>query len=237
MTDAPKAHAVSERDAMLTFRIPRTAVFASVGLFAGFLLGLGTAYVVIPAGQVDAVVTENKPPAVRGVNTDGRPARGADSARVTVVEFTDYECPFCRQHARQTLPVLLDRYGDRVRYVVMNYPIPMLHENAVAAAEAAECAGDQGRVWEYHDQLFGVDTLTLGRIRQIATRLRLDPRAFATCVDTHARAALVQRHIALAESLGVTGTPSFFVNGRLIDGAVPFAVFQTVIDSALAAAR
>ena len=237
MTDALQSAAQSGDDAVVTIRVPRTVLYAVGGLLTGIMLGASGAYVALRPGQPETPPPSLQPTAAPTLDTRGRPARGSDRARVTVVEFTDYECPFCRQHARQTLPLLLERYGDRVRYVVMNYPIAMLHETAVAAAEAAECAADQGRFWEYHDQLFATDSLTNASLGQIAARLKLDSRTFTRCVDTHARAALVQRHVALGDLLGVTGTPSFFVNGRRIDGAMPVAMFQTVIDSVLAAER
>lgn len=220
-------------------------LYGGLGLLLGYSLGVGTARFILPAGAIAAepapstVVVAPAPVSVapRVIATAGRPARGPDGAPVTIVEFTDYECPFCRQHSRQTLPTLLERYGDRVRYVVMNYPLAVLHEHAVAAAEATECAADQGRFWEFHDQLFAADSLTRRSVQQIAKRLSLDSRAFTACVETRARAGLVLGHMALADSLGVTGTPSFFINGRMVDGAQPFPVFQAVIDSALAAAR
>lgn len=153
------------------------------------------------------------------VATDGRPFRGAADAPVTIVEFTDYQCPFCRRFARETLPRLLERYGDRLRYVVRNFPIPSLSANALPAAEAAECAHRQGRFWEYHDALFRADgRLTATGVLALAREVGLDPEAFGRCVNERATRDVVARDILDAWELGVAGTPTFFVNGRAVRG-------------------
>lgn len=244
-TDQPQGTppADSDDDGVVTIRVRRSMVFGAIGLVIGYGLGLATGRFVgsppslaaVPVTAAGDGATSAPPTPTRAIAIDGRPSRGPDDAPVTIVEFTDYECPFCRQHFRQTMPTLLARFGDRVRYVIMNYPLAAIHEQAVTAAEAAECAGDQGRFWDYHDALFASDSLTKKTYTRIATTLGLDRRAFAACLDHHAHAERVARHVALGDSLGVTGTPTIFINGRMIDGAQPFPVFQTVIDSVLAA--
>jgi protein-disulfide isomerase len=246
--------AVASDDDVLTFRVRRSVLTGGLGALIGFAVGLGAARYVLPlgptAGAATTVISPNviptatAPPAALGLGaptripipTEGRPARGPSNAPVTIVEFTDYECPFCRQHFAQTLPLLLKQYGDRVRYVVLNYPIPSLHPDAAGAAEAAECAAAQGKFWEYHDGLLAAPSLERGSLTKLAERVKLDRRSFAACLDTKAHAELVGRDIALGTSLGVTGTPAFFINGRFLDGAYPFPVFQAAIDSALASA-
>lgn len=168
------------------------------------------------------------------VLTTGRPTRGPDTAPVTIVEFTDYECPYCQDYFIKTLPLLLEQYRDRVKYVVMNLPIPSLHPAALGAAEAAECAADQGRFWEYHDRLFVSSELDRATLVSIGQQVHLDSSAFATCVETRATAQRVRGHMAQAQSLGVHSTPTFFVNGRVSHGAHTFAAFKLIIDSALA---
>ena len=177
---------------------------------------------------------ESEDTTVHVVTTTGRPARGPDTAPVTIVEFTDYECPYCQGHFLKTLPLVLTQYGDRVRYVVMNYPITGRHPDALGAAEAAECAADQGRFWEYHDRLFVASDLERASLEGIAAQMHLDSTAFATCLDTRATAERVASHIAQARSLGVTSTPTFFVNGRKLQGAYPFDSIKVLIDAALA---
>lgn len=189
------------------------------------------------ADSVSDPVVESEDTTVHVVMTAGRPARGPDTAPVTIVEFTDYECPYCRDHFLKTLPLVLAQYGDRVRYVVMNFPIPRLHPDALGAAEAAECAADQGRFWEYHDRLFVASELDRAALESIAAQMHLDGAAFATCMDTRATSERVMSHIAQGRSLGVTGTPTFFVNGRVFHGAYPFDSFKSIIESAAARAR
>lgn len=152
---------------------------------------------------------------------------------MTIVEFTDYECPFCRQHFAQVLPALLKTYGDRVRYVVMNYPIPSLHPFATEAAAAVECAAAQGKFWEYHDLVFASADLGRPSLRKLAATARLNADLFGACLDSREVAALVEAHVNLGTSLGVTGTPTFFINGRLLEGAHPLPVLKQAIDRAL----
>jgi protein-disulfide isomerase len=167
------------------------------------------------------------------IPTAGRPSRGSQTAPVTIVEFTDYQCPFCRRHFQTTLPALLAVYGDSVRYVIRNYPIPSLHPDAPKAAEAAECSHDQGMFWRYHDHLFRVTELDQRSLKQYAAELGLDTVAFNRCLDTGAKAALVAQDVRDARGYGARGTPAIFVNGRLFAGAKPFEVFAAYIDSLL----
>lgn len=170
------------------------------------------------------------------VATEGRPARGAAGAPVTIVEFTDYQCPFCRRYARETLPRLLERYGDRIRYVVRNFPIPSLNPNALPAAEAAECAHAQGRFWEYHDALFRAGgNLTSDRLKALADSAGLERPQFDRCVDQRATRDVVGRDILDAWELGVAGTPTFFVNGRRVRGVRSLEEMDKYIELAVAA--
>ena len=226
-------------------------LFGGVGLLLGFVLGIITAQYAnsqyleaelmatdsavsaVAAVTVPDSVVESVDTTVHLVITTGRPARGPDTAPVTIVEFTDYECPFCQEHFIKTLPLVLAQYGDRVRYIVMNLPIPHLHPDALGAAEAAECAADQGRFWEYHDRLFLASALDRATLGSVAEQMHLDSAAFATCVDTRATAERVRGHMAQAKSLGIKSTPTFLVNGRMFRGAHPFESFKLIIDSAL----
>ena len=237
----------------MSARVRPWLLFGGIGLLVGFVLGIITvnyAHSGDPVAEPSATVaTARSPHAVQSaadsvgqredtsfhvVITTGRPARGPDTAPVTIVEFTDYECPFCQEHFIKTLPLILAQYGDRVKYVVMNLPIPQLHPDALGAAEAAECAADQGRFWEYHDRLFVTTGLDRATLVSLASQVHLDSTAFARCVDTRATAERVQGHVAQAKSLGVHSTPTFFVNGRVYHGARPFDEFKVIIDSAAA---
>lgn len=227
-------------DDLVSFTVRRAHVYGLVGLLVGFAGG----WFLRPDGhaRADAAPEAAGPPAavqppaadrVVQVGTEGRPSRGALVARVTVVEFTDYLCPFCRQHAQGNLPALLRRYGDRVRYVVRNYPIPQLHPRAPFSAIAAECAFDQDKFWEYHDRLFATDNHDDATLKQIARELRLDARRFDRCLDRGETAARVDADIRDGNAAGVTGTPTLFVNGRPVEGFVPLEVFQQIIETEL----
>ncbi len=162
---------------------------------------------------------------------EARPSRGPADAPVTVVEFTDYQCPFCMRHFRQTYPLLLREYGDRVRYVVRNFPVI---QNSAKAAEAAECAFDQGKFWDYHDRLFAGDrSLDRETLERYAEEVGLDKALFNECLESGRKSPVVRRDIEDGRRFGVGGTPAFFINGRVLIGAQPFEVFQYYIEEAL----
>ena len=153
------------------------------------------------------------------IATDGHPGRGPLDAPVTIVEFTDYECPFCGQHARQVLPTLLASWGDTLRYVVRNFPNLVLHPRALAAAEAAECAHRQGRFWEYRALLHELPLdLSAERLASAAVGSAIDTTRFQSCVETRATRDVVAVDLLTAWEAGVFGTPTFFVNGRRFGG-------------------
>ncbi|MEO5816387.1 MAG: thioredoxin domain-containing protein [Gemmatimonadaceae bacterium] len=235
----------------MTTRVRPGILFGGVGLLAGFILGLLTArynHAQYVEEEPPASASAASPPTAASsaesvaepldttfhlVVTTGRPARGPATAPVTIVEFTDYECPYCQEYFIKTLPLVFAQYGDRVRYVIMNLPIPQLHPDALGAAEAAECAADQGHFWEYHDRLFVESGLNRATLGDIAAQVHLDSAVFARCVDTRATAERVRGHVAQAKSLGVNSTPTFIINGRIFHGAYPFDSFKLIIDSAI----
>jgi protein-disulfide isomerase len=183
----------------------------------------------------NVVVKLAPPPVIRmEVATQGAPVRGPADAPVTLVEFSDFHCPFCKQ-SQATLKQLLARYPDKVKLVYRDFPLDQLHPGARAAAEAARCARDQGKFWEYHDILFaqaaqsGPDAL-----RGDAQQAGLDVAAFDRCVASGAHRAGVERDVEDGTKLGITGTPAFFVNGRPVMGAQPLEAFARVIDEELA---
>jgi protein-disulfide isomerase len=187
----------------------------------------------VEALKAKTTVTISLEPPRAEVADDGRPARGPSSAKVEVIEFSDFQCPFC-QRANPTVEQVLKTYGDKIRFVYRHYPLPN-HPNARPAAEAAACAEAQGRFWEYHDRLFANPTkLTDTDLKAHAAAVGLDTARFDTCFDNRQQKAEVDADIAAADAVGVTGTPAFFVNGRMIDGAQPFDSFKRVIDEELA---
>ena len=168
------------------------------------------------------------------VSVEGRPFIGPEDAPVTIVEFSDYQCPFCGRHFQQTLPQLLREYEGKVKYVLINYPIASLHPFAQKAGEAAECAFDQGKFWEYHDALFtNQQSLGVDSLKRYASDLGLNAATFNTCLDSGAKTAQVLKDFQDGQSYGVTGTPTFFINGQRLVGARPFDSFKSIIDAAL----
>ena len=174
------------------------------------------------------------PPRVAVDPGDG-PSRGPADAPVTIVEFSEFQCPFCRR-AAPTVRELEARYKGRVRLVFRHFPLA-LHKDAPKAAEAAECAREKDRFWEMHDRLFAnAEKLSVSDLKQHARAIGLDGAAFDACLDSGRHEGLWRRDLAYAQSFGATGTPMFFVNGRLVSGAQPLATFTRVIDEELAAA-
>lgn len=172
------------------------------------------------------------PPRVK-VAAAGRPARGPANAPVEIIEFSDFECPFCLT-AFPTISQVLKTYGDQIRFVYRHYPLPN-HPNAKPAAEASACAAEQDKFWPYHDRLFSTPgKLSAADLKQHAIELGLDPGTFNACVDSHKFAQDVTADFTAGNDVGVNGTPAFFINGRTVSGAQPFSVFKRVIDEELA---
>jgi len=171
----------------------------------------------------------------------GQPAKGPADAKVTIIEYSDFECPYCARFAEQTLPQIEANYGDRVLFVFRNYPLPAsMHPYAEKAAEASECANDQGKFWEYHDMLFQnqpqvasvVESGGVGQVveqlKQYAASLSLDTNRFNQCLDSGEDVEKVRADQTSLDdiliSMGITrfGTPAFFINGEFIAGAYPY---------------
>jgi len=157
-----------------------------------------------------------EPPRVE-VAADG-PALGPETAPVTIVEFSDFQCPFCRQ-ARPQLRALVERYPDQVRLVYRHLPLESIHPRARAAAEAAACAEAQGRFWEYHDLLFeNQQALSDDDLRRYATEVGADPAQFSACVEAQEYAGKIDADVAAAKSIHITGTPALVINGIVVFG-------------------
>lgn len=163
------------------------------------------------------------------------PAEGADpsAAVLTVVQFADFQCPFSKEEAT-VVRTLMRKYGDRVRFVYRDYPLDTLHPDATQAALAAECAREQGRFWAYHDKLF-VNSPVLGfqDLIRYSEEAGLDVRQFERCLVDERYREKVEEDRALAERLGLRGTPSFFFNGQRVEGAIPAQVFEDLIEKML----
>jgi protein-disulfide isomerase len=160
-------------------------------------------------------------------------ARGPKDAPVAIVEYSDFQCPFCKS-VLTTVNEIMARYPEKVKWVFRDYPIATLHPTAPKAHEAARCAGEQGKFWEYHDLLFERSpSHSLEQLKQYARELKLEGPAFAQCLESGRSQRAVAQDIQEGTRLGVTATPTFIINGRVLSGAQPLTVFQNLIESEL----
>jgi len=190
------------------------------------------AYIQTLRSQANVVVSLPTPRAeIALANT---PVLGQQSAPVVVIEYADYECPYC-QAVAPTLLKLQSEYKGKVAFAYKDTPLPM-HPHAEKAAEAARCAGAQGKYWDYHDELFADKKLAVPDLKAEAQKLKLDMTTFNSCLDSGSQAGVVQSQIAESNDLGIQGTPSFFINGRFIGGAATYDQLKDVIDEELATA-
>lgn len=185
------------------------------------------------------------------LSVDNDPFKGDKNAKLTLIEFSDYQCPFCARHSRDTLPQLEREYiaTGKVKYVFRNFPIESIHPQAFKAHEAANCAGEQGKYWEMHDRLFANQKmLGLKDLPTHAQSLELDLPRFQQCLESGRHAAKIRSDLADGQKAGVQGTPTFFLAVtepndtnlkalRVIRGAQPYAGFKQAIDSLLAAQK
>ena len=162
------------------------------------------------------------------------PSLGPSSAPVTIVEFSDYQCPYCRR-AQPAIDQLLSHYGDKVRFVHRDFPLDN-HPRAVPSARAARCAGEQDRFWEYHrDLLTAPGDLGDPDLKARAARVGLDAERFSTCLSSDRHENVVRQGLQDGFQASVSATPTFFINGRMVMGARPFEQLQEVVDAELAA--
>jgi protein-disulfide isomerase len=181
------------------------------------------------------------------ISVEGAPFKGDENAKLTLIEFTDYESPFCARHARETMPRIEKDYiqTGKVKYVVRNFPVEIIHKSAFRAAEAARCAGEQGKFWEMHARLLAAQkALDPQGLSESAGALGLDVAKFQACLDSGKDAATIRKDLAEAEKVGVRATPTFFfgltqANGskitavRMLRTAEKFSAFQQAIDGML----
>ena len=185
--------------------------------------------------QAKVVINLKAPPIQRiEVSVQGAPSKGGAKAPVTIVEFSDFHCPFC-QRVVSTLAQLESRYGEKIKLVFRDFPIEGLHPGATKAHEAGRCANEQGKFWPYHDKLFaGPPSSSPEVFKGLAKEVGLDIIMFETCLGSGKYQAAINEDMAEGTRVGVSGTPAFFINGRLISGAQPLEAFARVIDDELA---
>ncbi len=164
------------------------------------------------------------------IDVDDDPAIGPENAPITIVEFSDFACGYCRRFHEQTFNILLEEYPDQIRFVYRDLPVV----GGYVAAQAAECANEQGEFWEFHDLLFsGGLGLDESAYREYAVTVGIDPDSLMECVNEERYADEVEEDAQYALNLGANGTPTFFINGIPLVGARPLSDFETIIDKEL----
>ena len=205
-----------------------------------FALGIGSGYLIwgrtppataTPAALATATVQVRR----YDVPVDDDPFIGPEDAPITIIEFSDYQCPYCKKWHDEVLDQLLANYPDQIRFVYRDFPLISLHPGAAPAAEAADCAGEQGSYWPFYQALFSMKyDLTTEAYQQYAAELGLDTQAFAECLADRRYEPEVMGDYNYAVNLGISSTPTFFINGIPIVGAQPYEVFKQLIDKELA---
>jgi len=244
-SDQPEIPEIGESKNLLPASIVLAAILISVSIFynanlivkkldsSPAVLGGSTAQNQQATGQ------NNEGPVAVPLRSEA-PVLGRSDAKVTIIEFSDFQCPYCQRFFNDTFGQLKSRYIDTggVKFVFRNFPLSGLHQNAEKAAEAAECANRQGKFWQYHDLLFkngqsdgtGLDTASL---KKYADELGLDQNKFNQCLDNGEAAEVINKDIADGGAVSISGTPIFFINGKELVGAQPFAAFEQAIEDAL----
>lgn len=210
-----------------------------IGLLLVVVFFLGAAWTQIKNLEQGRTQTNNQasltPTSVQKVNvpiSPDDPIKGNLEAKVTIVEFSDFQCPFCGR-VEPTLKQIFQTYGDQVRLVYKHYPLPS-HQYAQGAAQASLCAKEQGKFWEYHDLLFeNQEKLTVSDLKKYAQELGLKQDQFNSCLDSKKYQSQIGADLRAGQAAGVSGTPAFFINGQLVSGAQPFENFKAVIDQEL----
>ncbi|KAF6246173.1 disulfide bond formation protein DsbA, partial [Nitrosopumilus sp. b3] len=203
----------------------------------------------VPTSQAKPTSQEQfGPQIIRNISIDDDPMKGNPDASINIIEFSDFQCPFCAKFHETTLPQLEENYisTGKVNFVYRDFPIQSIHPNAIPAALASECADDQGKFWEMHDEIFKNQRIwqdleilqSVALFKQYASNLGLDENAFDSCLDSGKYLDEITNDLNDGRAYGVTGTPGFFVGNEEIGftkiiGAQPFSAFQRVIDEQL----
>src|SRR5215216_2846775 len=188
-----------------------------------------------PSGPIAEAPVTQEPRFVRyDIPSEGFYSIGPEDAPITIVEFSDYQCPFCRRWHDEVYEPLLASYPGQIKLVYRNLPLTSIHPDALSAAEAAMCAGEQDAYWPYHEKLFSSDSLGRQIYIHYAQELSLNMTTFEACMTEHKYQEAIQIDSDFAIDMGIRSTPTFFINGLAVVGAQPLDVFKQVIDKELA---
>ena len=236
---APTSSDHSRKEEYKNYAIVALATALIVVGLMWFLNGSGDTPTGAPTAGDDFPEVPSGPPQRVNLEVGDSPSMGNADAPVTIIEFSDYQCPFCGRFYSQTLPSIKRDYIDtgKVRFAYKDFPLESIHPEATPAANAARCAGEQGKYWEFHDKTFeNQDLLSTASYNQWAQEIGLNTAPFAECVKSNKYASAVRDDLRTGSAAGVQGTPAFLINGLLVSGAQPYTVFQQVIDAELGTA-
>ncbi len=221
---------------LLQILIGVTLVVGLLNLYGTFnIQGQLQGGVAVPSAAAPSPSAAPTPAAKVDVSVDDDPVKGDPDAPITIIEFSDFECPFCGRFYSQTMGQLEEKYikTGKAKIVFRDFPLSF-HPKAQKASEASECADDQGKFWEMHDMIFeNQNSISVSDLKGYAGQLGLDQSKFDSCLDSGEHEAEVQADFRDGSAAGVSGTPSFFVNGIKLVGAQPFQAFEQIIEAEL----
>lgn len=236
---------------MMSSEIKNNTLIPAAIIVAGLIIAGAIVYSnsngELPGGSKSAAVGESAGDAAPSVGStvpgeapvdiseDDDPFKGDANAPVVIIEFSDFQCPYCGKFVAETLPQIEKEYIDtgKTKIVFRDYPLPF-HSNAQKAAEATECADEQGKFWEMHDIIFANQTaISVSDLKGYASRLGLNTGKFNSCLDSGKYEEETKKDLADGQAVGVSGTPTFFINGKMLVGAQPFEAFKEIIDAEL----
>lgn len=212
-------------------------VFLVLGFIAGLAVGYFSWGSTPIAAKTDQAPAGAQAPKRYNVPIGTAPIWGPESAPITIIEFSDYECPYCKKWTMEIWPQIKQAYPEQIRLVYKDFPLYQSHPNATPAASAARCANDQNKYWLFHDRIFASGNLSAQLYESIAVSIGLDVAQWKDCINNNKYKAEIEADYNYGAQLGITGTPTFFINGLAMVGAQPFSAFKQVIDQELAALK
>ncbi|XOU94009.1 MAG: DsbA family protein [Candidatus Kerfeldbacteria bacterium] len=202
-----------------------------IGFFIILLIVIGVWFYGLVKDNIDTILYDDNA-TIHDIATNDDPYAGSDDAKIVIVEFSDFQCPYCTQ-AFPTVREIISTYGDQIKFIYRDFTNSTIHPQAQKAAEAGECASEQDKFWELHDKLFINSDLSVSAIKQYAGEIGLDTEQFNECLDSGRYYEETQQDFASGIVAGVDGTPTFFINGTKFEGSISVDNFKTIIEELL----
>ncbi|MEA3494461.1 MAG: DsbA family protein [Bacteroidota bacterium] len=202
-----------------------------LSIFLVFLIVVGVWFYGLVKENIDMILNEDNT-TIHDIATNDDPYAGSNDAKIVIVEFSDFQCPYCTQ-AFSTVREVISTYGDQIKFIYRDFPNSTIHPQSLKAAEAGECASEQNKFWEMHDKIYINTDLSVTALKQYATEVGMDAGQFNECLDSDRYYEEVQQDFASGIVAGVDGTPTFFINGTKFEGSVSVDNFKSIIDELL----